>query len=86
MPQASETQRAQMAKWFPRGAGGFDNDFGVDDGAPYEFLMARGWTDNGGLLSKPTPSYNVSYYEVQILLFLRDEWDYDFHKPLFQEA
>lgn len=81
MPQASDEQRDLMAKWFP-----VDNEAGVDDWQPIQFLQARGWAEKAGMWSKPSPSYNPSYYEVQCLLFLRDEWDYDWLTPLFQEA
>lgn len=91
MPTSSDQQRALMAKWFPT----FDgpdgpttpNDSGIADGPPIRFLIRRGWDlDNGGMWSKPTPSYNPSIYEIECLLFLRDEWDYDFHKPIFPEV
>lgn len=85
MPQASDTDRALMAKWFPRGINGTSNDSGIDDGCPAHFLRSRGWIDRGGIWYKPTPSYNPSIYEVACLLFLRDEWDYDFIRPLYPE-
>lgn len=82
MPTASDESRALMAKWF-----GKHNDeyAGLHDGPPMEFLFARGWTEERGMWSKPTPSHNPSIYEVACLLFLRDEWDYDFVKPLYPE-
>lgn len=83
MPTASDYQRALMAKWFP--STDPDNSSGVNDGPPYAFLIARGWTEKSGLWSKPTSFHNPSMYEVECLLFLRDEWDYDFTRPLYQE-
>lgn len=84
MPTSSDEQRARMAKWFPHVD---ENMSGTDDAPPSRFLLARGWTlDRGGMWSKPTPSHNPSVYEVECLLFLRDEWDYDFHKPIFPEV
>lgn len=89
MPQASDAQRALMAKWFPTyddpQYGATSNASGIADGPPMQFLLARGWTHKAGMWTKPTPSYTPSIYEVEILLFLRDEWDYDFHKPLYPE-
>lgn len=75
MPQASDKQRELMSSWF--------GDF-MDQG-PYNFLIAHGYTcDRDGMWSKPTSSHNPSIYEVECLKFLRDEWDYDWHGPLFQ--
>ena len=85
MPQASDVRRARMAQWFPTGRDGCINRSGTDDGAPARFLLARGWTEEAGMWSKPTQSYNPSIYEVECLLFLRDEWDYDWYKPLYPE-
>ena len=70
MPQALDEQRALLAKWF-----GGD---GIDDGPPYAFLRARGWTERGGLLIKPTSAHTVSEYEWQCVAFLCDEWDYGY--------
>lgn len=83
MPQASDLQRALMAKWFPKCTNGFDNDSGIDDGVAIAFLLARGWTETSGLWHKPTLSYQPSVYEVECLTFLRDEWDHDWAEPLF---
>lgn len=71
MPQASDEQRAQMAKWF----GGN----GIDDGPPMRFLLARGWTERGGMWRKPTEGYTPSYYEWACLEFLCDEWDHAYN-------
>lgn len=69
MPQASDTQRALMQEWFGDP---------VDDSGPMQFLLARGWTeDRGGMLYPPTPSYTMSIYEAECLMFLICEWDYD---------
>ncbi len=76
MPQASDAQRAVMEKWFGS----------IDDAGPTDFLLARGWSQHAGVWSKPTPNHNPSAYEIECLLFLRDEWDYDFHRPIFQES
>lgn len=70
MPQASDEDRELMAKWF-----GGD---GINDGPPYEFLKARGWTEDRGVWRKPTPSHTVSEYERACCYFLCDEWDYGF--------
>lgn len=83
MPQASDGLRALMARWFPDGMDNTSNTYGVDDWAPTQFLLARGWTEHRGVWSKPTPSHSPSIYEEACLVFLRDEWDYDFQKPLY---
>lgn len=75
MPQATDELRSLMKKWF----GGE-----LDDGPPYEFLRSRGWIEMGGVFRKPTPSYTPSVYEEACLLFLRDEWDYDWEYPLYE--
>jgi len=69
MPTASDDQRELMQKWFGSP---------VDDYKPYIFLRRRGYTDEGGMLGKPTPSHTVSEYEWQCIAFLCDEWDYAF--------
>lgn len=74
MPTASNSQRDLMNKWFG------DE---IDDRGPTKFLLARGWTERGGMWTKPVSAHNPSDYEVQCLLFLHDEWDHDFHTPLF---
>lgn len=76
MPTASNKARAAMEKWFGT----------VDDAGPSRFLLARGWFELGGLWRKPVESYNPSSYEVDCVLFLRDEWDHDFVRPLFQPS
>jgi hypothetical protein len=73
MPQASESLRTLMRQWFHT----------TDDGPPTRFLDARGWTCHKGMWTKPSPSYQPSDYEVACLRYLRDEWDHDWHKPLF---
>lgn len=75
MPSSSDAQRQLMHTWFGD----------CDTIGPMQFLFARGWTEEAGMYTKPTPTYNPSVYEVECLLFLRDEWDFDFHKPLFPE-
>lgn len=90
MPQASDEQRALMAKWFPVYVDGpygvTANDSGIADGPPAHFLLIRGWIEINGMWHKPTPAHSPSIYEVECLRFLRDEWDYDFHRPLYEEA
>lgn len=84
MPSASDGLRALMARWFPTCLmGGYPNTNGTDDGAPAHFLFVRGWTEENGIWRKPTPSHTPSIYEEACLIFLRDEWDYDFEKPLY---
>ena len=75
MPQAADDQRALMNQWFGS----------IDCIGPIDFLLARGWTEKGGMWSKPTPAYDPSIYEVECVKFLRDEWDYDWHRPLYPE-
>lgn len=76
MPQASEEQQELMKKWFDS----------IDDHGPTEFLLSHGYTEKAGMWSKPTPSHNPSVAEVECLMFLRDEWDHDFHHPLFPQS
>lgn len=67
MPQATDEQRALMERWFGDP---------IDDGGPYRFLMARGYTEKAGWLFKPTPSHTVSLEEGACIDFLCDEWDF----------
>lgn len=76
MPSCSDSQAALMRAWFGSDVGDYE---------PSRFLLARGWTEREGMWYKPTSAYTPSIYEVECLLYLRDEWDYDFHKPLFPE-
>lgn len=68
MPQASESQRALMNRWF-----GSDDPLG-----PIILLLSHGYTQKEGRLYKPTPSHTVSRDEWQCLRFLVDEWDFGF--------
>lgn len=78
MPQASDKLRAQMKEWF---------DDGISDSGPYAVLKAKGWTDDGGLLSPPTPSYYGPREDYILLKFLHDEWDYDWKSaPLWNDG
>ena len=83
MPEALPAQRRLMATWFPRNRFGDSNTEGIDDGPPYAFLISRGYTEDAGFWHKPTPSHTPTNEEVECLLFLRNEWDYDFVDPLF---
>jgi len=71
MPQASDEQRALMQKWFGNT---------INDGPPYAFLLAHGYTEpeGKGLWKKPTPSHTISMFEWECLNFLCDEWDYGY--------
>lgn len=73
MPQASDGLHDLMHRWFGS----------PDPNGPHSFLLARGWTDQSGYLIKPTIAYQPSPYEAACLLFLRDEWDYDFDAALW---
>lgn len=68
MPQTSDELRELMIKWF-----GDMSDYG-----PLKLLMAKGWTDKGGMLFPPTPSYWGPREDYVLLKFLREEWDYDY--------
>ena len=71
MPTASNESRSIMKKWFG------DE---IDESGPYNFLRSHGFTEKGGLLIKPTPSYTVSEYELECIIFLCDEWDFAFEE------
>lgn len=75
MPQASDEDRNVMRRWFGS----------ISDDGPAKFLLARGWTEKAGMWSKPTSFYSPSIYEVKCLVFLRDEWDYNWKDALYQE-
>lgn len=68
MPQTSDEMRALMQKWFGEA---------IDDTWPLYFLLSRGWTEKGGMLFPPTSAHTCSDYEYACLLYLREEWDYD---------
>ncbi len=73
MPQASDEDRALMAKWF-------GDEIGCE--APSEFLQSRGYKLNRDWTwTKPTPSHSVSAEEKACIFFLIDEWDYDGCRP-----
>lgn len=74
MPQATGDFRALMNKWFGDP---------ISEQGPMQHLFSRGFTEANGLWYKPTPSYTPSVYDVACLLFLRDEWDFDWAEPLF---
>lgn len=76
MPSCSQELHDLMVKWF----GEDDHDYHAS-----QFLHARGWTEKAGVWSKPTSAYMPSLYEVNCLLYLRDEWDFDWVQPLFPE-
>lgn len=69
MPQALDEQRELMRKWFGDP---------IDDSGPLNFLIARGWTDQGGMLSPPVSAHSPSVYELHCIWFLCDEWDYGY--------
>jgi hypothetical protein len=50
----------------------------IDEAGPFLFLMARGWSFPGGLCVPPVPHYNPSWYELECVWFLCDEWDYGY--------
>lgn len=71
MPQASDEDRAKMAKYF-----GGD---GIDDGPPSHYLHGRGWIfTNSGMIQKPSADYKPTEQEWDCLYFLCDEWDYGY--------
>lgn len=78
MPQASDLQRALMAKWFPHYEDGTPNEGGIADGPPARFLLSHGFVEKCGMWYPPTPTYNISPDELACLEFLCDEWDYAF--------
>ena len=69
MPTASDELRAKMYVYFGEE---------IDDGPPTRFLEAAGYTERAGIWSKPAPQHVITEKEFYCLLFLRDEWDYDF--------
>lgn len=76
MPQASDATRALMEKWFHDP---------ISDEGPTKFLLSHGWHDANGMWFKPTSAYTPSIYEIACLMFLRDEWDHNWHEPLFSQ-
>lgn len=75
MPQALDSQRDLMLKWFGDS---------IDEQGPMRFLLSRGYTfPRGGMIIKPTLSHTVSYEEGECVDFLCDEWDFGFdpNKP-----
>ena len=69
MPQASDEDRAKMAKYF-----GGD---GISDSPPMQYLYRKGWKFlPGGMIEKPAPDYLPCTKEWDCLYFLCDEWDH----------
>lgn len=72
MPQASDELRAAMQTRF----GGN----GIDDGPPWEYLAARGYTERGGLIKMPSKDHEMTAEEGECIDFLCDEWDMAFYR------
>jgi hypothetical protein len=75
MPQASDEMRAEVEKVFGDP---------VCDSGPWQFLRENGFTEKGGLITKPGIYWaDLSEKEKLALEFLADEWDYawDFRAP-----
>lgn len=70
MPQASDELRHLMGQWFG------DE---INDQGPLRFLEARGWTFPRGLCVPPVSSYNPTQYELAVVQFLCDEWDFGYN-------
>jgi hypothetical protein len=71
MPQASDEDRAKMAKYF----GGL----GISDAEPTQYLLSEGWKFlPNGMIAKPVPDYKPMQKEWDCLYFLCDEWDYSY--------
>ncbi len=71
MPQASDDDRAKMAKYF-----GGD---GIADGPPMQYLYDKGWKfKRSGMIEKPSLDYKPTKQEWDCLYFLCDEWDYGY--------
>jgi len=68
MPTANDTQRNLMKKWFGS----------IDNAEPLRFLFTRGYTEEAGMIRPPTSAHTFSREEMACILFLRDEWDYNF--------
>lgn len=72
MPQASDSARDEMARWFPKSLAP-----GISEDGPYEFLKARGWVLNKQWLWEPPARHHqANYYEYRCICFLIEEWDY----------
>lgn len=67
MPQAMESQREVMRKWFGDS---------IDLGGPYTFLRSHGFWDEAGVIRPPVPHHNVSSDEWECISFLCAEWDF----------
>ena len=65
MPQTTDTLRDLMDRWF---------DW-PEIGA-VEFLKSHGYTEVGGMISRPTPAHNVSLDEYYCIRYLTEEWDF----------
>lgn len=71
MPQASDEDRAKMARYF-----GGD---GISDAEPTQYLHSRGWVfTRSGMIEKPSADYKPTAQEWDCLYFLCDEWDYGY--------
>ena len=71
MPQASDEDRAKIAKYF----GGS----GISDAEPTQYLHGKGWKfTQGGMIEKPCEDDTPCEQEWDCLYFLCDEWDYGY--------
>lgn len=71
MPSASDEVQAIIRATFGS----------LDDGPPLQFLLDRGYTEERGWISMPSPDHVIKDDEGDCITFMCDEWDYGFGGP-----
>lgn len=74
MPQASDSLRALMQRWFGS----------IGDNGPWRLLKSHGFMEDRFVILPPTPSHTVNDIEWTCIAFLEDEWDWAY-QPLDKE-
>lgn len=72
MPQTSDAVLSIINKWFPL------DRRETPHWSALKLLFAKGWTERGGMLTPPTPSYYGPREDYVLLKYLVEEWDYDY--------
>lgn len=68
MPQASDEDRERIQDRFGT----------IDCYTIWRYLQKRGYTENKGYITLPTPLHKITKEEGECIDFLCDEWDYAF--------
>jgi hypothetical protein len=71
MPSTIDELRDVIRLWFGHA---------FDDGPVWSFLQSRGYTEDRGVIHKPTPHHSMSWEEIACVRYLVEEWGWGFAK------